>query len=193
MFSAHLGPDSQTAWFYQSQASEDMAGQEPVVPQGKILGGSSSINHMMLALLCVHSGVGRLIDVLIFGRYSRPQKSDLDGFNAEGWGYEDLLPLFKKVCHLLVILLVIFSFFILIRARSKHFILPVPPLTNRFMALMGPFKSLMVGSEHQRWRVSCYVRRSLWDMRRRRICMISSLSMRLRRSIDMSALRGVSV
>lgn len=50
MFPAHLGPDSQTVFFYESKASEEMAGEQPVVPQGRILGGSSSINHVMQAL-----------------------------------------------------------------------------------------------------------------------------------------------
>ena len=47
-----------------------------MVTCGNILGGGSSVNFMM---------------------YTRASASDYDAWNTEGWGFQDLLPLLKKV------------------------------------------------------------------------------------------------
>ena len=76
IFLAHLAPDSQTAIFYKSKASEHLAGREAIVPMGGILGGGSSINFMM---------------------YTRAQACDYDSWKIKGWDYESILPYLKKV------------------------------------------------------------------------------------------------
>jgi alcohol oxidase len=47
LFLKHLAPDSKTAIFYKGNKSDALAGREPIVPTGGILGGGSSINFMM--------------------------------------------------------------------------------------------------------------------------------------------------
>jgi alcohol oxidase len=76
IYLSHLAPDSKTAIFYKGQASKDLAGREPIVPCGGVLGGGSSINFMM---------------------YTNGSKNDYDDWNTKGWSTEKLLPLFKKV------------------------------------------------------------------------------------------------
>lgn len=46
-FLTHLAPDSKNAVFYKGKKSDKLAGREPIVPAGSILGGGSSINFMM--------------------------------------------------------------------------------------------------------------------------------------------------
>ncbi|OBT53211.1 hypothetical protein VE04_05939 [Pseudogymnoascus sp. 24MN13] len=76
LFLKHLAPDSKTAIFYKGNKSDALAGREPIVPTGGILGGGSSINFMM---------------------YTRAQGVDFDSFKTEGWTQQDLLPLLKKL------------------------------------------------------------------------------------------------
>ena len=55
-----------------------MGGRTVAVPQGRVLGGSSSVNGMV---------------------YNRGQAADFDSWaqmGNRGWGFEDLLPYFKR-------------------------------------------------------------------------------------------------
>ena len=53
LFLEHLAPTSKTAIFYKGNKSEALAGREPIVPSGGILGGGSSINFMMSVFLTI--------------------------------------------------------------------------------------------------------------------------------------------
>jgi alcohol oxidase len=79
-FLVHLAPTSTTVKFYVGRESEHLGGRRPIVPVGACLGGGSSVNFTM---------------------YTRASASDYDDwkniYGNEGWGYEDLLPLLKKV------------------------------------------------------------------------------------------------
>ena len=81
LFFSNLTPESTTAAFYQSKASEHVAGREVVVPTGGCLGGGSSINAAM---------------------YARALGLDYDDWNTDGWRMKDLLPLVKKTENYLV-------------------------------------------------------------------------------------------
>lgn len=70
--------DPDKAWTFSSQATEWTGGRRIPLPQGKTLGGSTSINGMV---------------------YNRGQREDFDGWAAmgnPGWGYDDVLPYFKR-------------------------------------------------------------------------------------------------
>jgi alcohol oxidase len=71
-----MAPDSKTATLYVSKSTPHVAGRNCAVTVGNILGGGSSINFMV---------------------YTRPAASDYDDWNTEGWTFQDLIPLFKKV------------------------------------------------------------------------------------------------
>lgn len=75
IFPRNMKLDSKTASFYESRASDALAGRKAVVPCANILGGGSSINFMM---------------------YTRASASDYDDFQAKGWTTKELLPLMKK-------------------------------------------------------------------------------------------------
>jgi choline dehydrogenase len=65
-------------WDYATLPEEGCNGRMMYMPRGKTLGGSSSINAMV---------------------YIRGARADYDGWRDlghEGWGYDDLLPLFKR-------------------------------------------------------------------------------------------------
>ncbi|MEX2199086.1 MAG: choline dehydrogenase [Burkholderiales bacterium] len=62
-------------WAYESEPEEALNGRRVFTPRGKVLGGSSSINGLV---------------------YIRGQREDFDGWGIPGWGYEDLLPYFRK-------------------------------------------------------------------------------------------------
>lgn len=67
-----------TDWCFKTEAQPGLQGRALSYPRGKVLGGCSSINGMI---------------------YMRGQAADYDGWAAEGnrgWGWEDVLPLFKK-------------------------------------------------------------------------------------------------
>jgi choline dehydrogenase len=71
----------QFSWCYQSQPEPHMNNRRIDQPRGKLLGGSSSINGMV---------------------YIRGQREDYDHWAALGnrnWGYDDLLPIFKRCEH----------------------------------------------------------------------------------------------
>ena len=76
LFLANILPDSTNTTFHVAQQESQLADREVVVPVGGVLGGGSSINLMM---------------------YSRPQKSDLDAWDVEGWSGEEMLPYLNKV------------------------------------------------------------------------------------------------
>lgn len=65
-------------WKFDSQAEPSLSGRSVYCPRGKTLGGSSAINAMV---------------------YIRGQKEDYQRWiqnGVSGWGYEDLLPYFKR-------------------------------------------------------------------------------------------------
>jgi len=65
-------------WAFQTEPQPDVLGRRMFWPRGKVIGGSSSLNAMI---------------------YIRGHRSNYDGWrdlgNA-GWGYDDVLPLFKR-------------------------------------------------------------------------------------------------
>ncbi len=66
------------SWHYFTAPQKGFNGRKGFQPRGKVLGGSSSINAMV---------------------YTRCNRNDYDGWAAlgnPGWGYADLLPLFKR-------------------------------------------------------------------------------------------------
>ncbi|MGE0626807.1 MAG: GMC family oxidoreductase [Hyphomicrobiaceae bacterium] len=68
----------QTNWNYQTEPEPHCHGRRIPFPRGKVLGGTSSINAMIYAR-------GHPLD------YDQWRQMGLDG-----WGYEDVLPLFKR-------------------------------------------------------------------------------------------------
>jgi choline dehydrogenase len=65
-------------WHFRTEPQADSAGRRMYWPRGKVLGGSSSLNAMI---------------------YIRGHRSNYDDWRAagnDGWGYEDVLPLFKR-------------------------------------------------------------------------------------------------
>ncbi len=68
-------------WCYESEPEPHLNGRRLFQPRGKVLGGTGSINGMI---------------------YVRGQPEDFDGWRdlgCEGWGYDDVLPFFKKAEH----------------------------------------------------------------------------------------------
>ena len=64
---------------YESEPEESVGGRKLPIPQGRMLGGGSSINAMV---------------------YIRGQAADYDGWEAlgcPGWGWDDVLPVFKRL------------------------------------------------------------------------------------------------
>lgn len=71
--------DNQVNWNYHAEPDPGLAGNADHWPRGKILGGSSSINSMV---------------------WIRGHRQDFDDWRDEGnpgWGYDDLLPVFKAI------------------------------------------------------------------------------------------------
>ena len=65
-------------WGYQFEADPRAGHASIICPRGRIMGGSSAVNGMI---------------------YSRGHKADYDGWaalGADGWGYKDVLPYFKR-------------------------------------------------------------------------------------------------
>jgi choline dehydrogenase len=62
-------------WDYCSAPEPNCNGRRISLPRGKVLGGSSSINAMV---------------------YIRGNRADYDGWDADGWGWDDLFPYFLK-------------------------------------------------------------------------------------------------
>lgn len=70
--------DPKYAWQFHAEGSAGTNGRKVFTPQGKTIGGSSSINGMI---------------------YNRGLASDFDGWAQQGnrgWAYDDVLPYFKK-------------------------------------------------------------------------------------------------
>jgi choline dehydrogenase len=68
-------------WMYQTEPEPGLHGRSVFQPRGKVLGGSSSINGLL---------------------YVRGQHEDYDRWRQHGnsgWGYDDVLPYFKKAEH----------------------------------------------------------------------------------------------
>ena len=68
-------------WGYKSEPEPNLGGRELVVPRGKVIGGSSSINGMV---------------------YVRGHAKDFDHWaesGADGWAYADVLPYYKRMEH----------------------------------------------------------------------------------------------
>ena len=72
----HLAPTSKTTIFWPTTYQPQLAGRNPVVPSGGVLGGGSSINIAM---------------------YTRGQREDYDAWDMPGWSTNELMPFFKKV------------------------------------------------------------------------------------------------
>lgn len=67
-----------TDWRYRTEPEAGLGGRSLLYPRGRVLGGSSSINGML---------------------YLRGQSADYDGWRqmgCTGWGWDDVLPLFRK-------------------------------------------------------------------------------------------------
>jgi choline dehydrogenase len=65
-------------WMYQSEPEAGLNGRRVFTPRGRVLGGSSSINGLV---------------------HVRGQREDFDEWarlGNSGWGFEDVLPYFKK-------------------------------------------------------------------------------------------------
>jgi choline dehydrogenase len=62
-------------WAYESEPERALNDRRIFTPRGKVLGGSSSINGLV---------------------YIRGQREDFDGWAIPGWGFDELLPYFKK-------------------------------------------------------------------------------------------------
>lgn len=78
---ALLAQTGQANWGFETVPQPGLNGRRGYQPRGKVLGGSSSVNAMI---------------------YVRGQREDYDGWAAEGnpgWGYEDLLPYFRRAEH----------------------------------------------------------------------------------------------
>ncbi|SPF79505.1 GMC family oxidoreductase [Pseudoprimorskyibacter insulae] len=73
-----LNKDPKHNWLFKSTPQAALDGREISVPRGKVLGGSSAINGMI---------------------YIRGHRADYDDWAAlgcTGWGYDDVLPYFKR-------------------------------------------------------------------------------------------------
>jgi choline dehydrogenase-like flavoprotein len=73
-----LGKTGQANWRFETVPQPGLNGRCGYQPRGKVLGGSSSVNAMI---------------------YNRGHRADYDHWAAEGnagWGYDDVLPYFKK-------------------------------------------------------------------------------------------------
>ena len=78
---ALLAQTGQANWAFQTVPQPGLNGRRGYQPRGKVLGGSSSVNAMI---------------------YLRGPREDYDGWAAEGnqgWGFDDLLPYFKRAEH----------------------------------------------------------------------------------------------
>jgi choline dehydrogenase-like flavoprotein len=78
---AVLAQNGQANWAFDTVPQSGLNGRRGYQPRGKVLGGSSSINAMV---------------------YIRGHRSDYDHWAAQGnagWGYDDVLPYFKRAEH----------------------------------------------------------------------------------------------
>ncbi|MCB1487487.1 MAG: GMC family oxidoreductase N-terminal domain-containing protein [Bauldia sp.] len=78
---AKLYANPSVNWCYESEPEPHLNNRRLFQPRGKVLGGTGSINGMI---------------------YVRGQREDFDGWRdlgCEGWGFDDVLPFFKKAEH----------------------------------------------------------------------------------------------
>ena len=78
---AVLAKNGVANWAFATVPQAGLNGRRGYQPRGKVLGGSSSVNAMI---------------------YARGQREDYDAWAAAGnagWGYDDVLPYFKKAEH----------------------------------------------------------------------------------------------
>lgn len=75
-FHNNLTPDKHKLVFYKANKAPQLAGREPIVSTGGLLGGGSSVNAMM---------------------YTRAQRCDFDSWDTPGWSADDMWPFLKKV------------------------------------------------------------------------------------------------
>ena len=78
---ALLAQTGQANWAFETVPQAGLNGRRGYQPRGKVLGGSSSVNAMC---------------------YVRGPREDYDGWAAAGnpgWGFDDLLPYFKRAEH----------------------------------------------------------------------------------------------
>ncbi len=68
---------------HQTKAQPQLDGRGPIVPQGKVLGGGSTVNAMVYMR-------GQAADFDLWNELSTPE-----GSNDDAWSYRDLLPYFK--------------------------------------------------------------------------------------------------
>ncbi|MDG4792775.1 GMC family oxidoreductase N-terminal domain-containing protein [Micromonospora sp. WMMD1082] len=66
---------TQFDWDYSTHEEGELHRRRVYLPRGRVLGGTSSINTMV---------------------YIRGNRADFDGWGQPGWGYDDLLPYFKR-------------------------------------------------------------------------------------------------
>lgn len=74
-------PNPKYNWGYETEAEEELNNRKVVWPRGKVLGGSGSING------------------LVFLRGAPTDFDEWEKRGATGWGYQDVLPYFKKSEH----------------------------------------------------------------------------------------------
>ncbi|NOZ32646.1 MAG: choline dehydrogenase, partial [Alphaproteobacteria bacterium] len=77
----HCIGDPSVDWCFNTVPQPGLNGRELIYPRGKVMGGCSSINGMI---------------------YMRGQAADYDRWRQmgnTGWGWDDVLPLFKKSEH----------------------------------------------------------------------------------------------
>ena len=70
--------DPRYYWGFETEPEAQLNGRRAVIPRGKVLGGSSAVNGLV---------------------YIRGQREDYDEWKSlgnEGWGYDDVLPYFRK-------------------------------------------------------------------------------------------------
>lgn len=75
-FHTNFKPSKHKLLYYKAKMSPQMAGREPIVSTGGLLGGGSSVNAMM---------------------YTRAQGCDFDSWDTPGWFVDDMWPFLKKV------------------------------------------------------------------------------------------------
>jgi choline dehydrogenase len=76
-----LVPDPRVNWGYETEPEPELNNRQVVWPRGKVLGGSGSING------------------LVFLRGAPSDYDEWERRGAQGWGYSDVLPYFKKSEH----------------------------------------------------------------------------------------------
>jgi hypothetical protein len=90
----HLAPTSKTTIFWQANKAPQLAGRNPIVPSGGVLGGGSSINFSMFDTIIAVKLPQHCTNL---ARYTRGQRTDYDSWETPGWSTNELIPFLKKV------------------------------------------------------------------------------------------------